>query len=166
MFTTISRIVAVILTCVLSLAFNPIMAPAHSEETVYTVGDIEYNGYICYLEKSGEDSVDLYLRANEDCALQAFDIYLDTEGHDFEVVSNTGKNIDTFQGRYNLMSIANGLEMPMERNKDYKLATVILKGDNTRYSVKIVRIDLAIALTPMAPEIDTVCYEFMPITIN
>ena len=55
--------------------------------------DIIYNGYICFLEKSGDNMIDIYIRPNEDCSLQAFDIRLDTEKHSFEIISHTGKDI-------------------------------------------------------------------------
>lgn len=128
--------------------------------------ETQYDGYVCFLQKNGKDVIDVYIKPNEDCALQAFDIYLDTDNNDFEVISHTGKNIDVIPGHFNLQSIANGLEMEMKANENYKIASITLPIKNSDYEVRVIRADLAIAHTPDSPSMDDRYLELDPIIIN
>ena len=75
--------------------------------------------------------VDVYLRPNENCILQAFDIYFNASG--IEVISHTNKDIRNYDTH--IMSIANGLEIKMIAHHNYKIATVIFPLQNISYSI-------------------------------
>ena len=126
----------------------------------------EYNGYICYLKEKENGIIEVYIKPNEDCFLQAFDIYLDTEGHEFSIESHTGHSIVTYRDRYNLMSIANGLEMKMKANTSYKICTITLESDSVPYCVGVLRADLAIAFTPFSPNMDDSYLDFPRIVVK
>jgi hypothetical protein len=64
------------------------------------------------------------------------------------------------------MSIANGLEMEMLAHCNYKIATIEFPSMITPYSVYLIKVDLAIAHTPLAPVMDPCYLNFDPIIID
>ena len=166
-----NKVKFIFIVCIICILACMLIGCPYRREAVMEVKEASieigetYTGYVCFLKKVSANEVDVYIKPNEDCILQAFDIYLDTSGEAFEIVSHTGKEIVTY--RYNLQSVANGLEQQVDKDTEYKLATIILplyKGK--KYQVKIIRADLAIAFTPLPPVMDERYLQFTPITIG
>lgn len=167
----IALIIALTLSlCVVSLAIKGEM-PEHLGEDVISRTDcqiideycLEYDGYICFLRKADNYAVDVYIRPNENCALQAFDIYIDAEGCPYTVISHTGYSITQY--KTHIMSIANLLEMEMSKNSNYKIATLQFETDQS-CRVKVTRADLAISHSVLPPAVDELYLQFEPINIG
>lgn len=167
----IALIIALTLSlCVVSLAIKSDM-PEYLGESVISQTEcqiideycLEYDGFICFLRRVDDYTVDVYIRPNEYCALQAFDIYIDAENCSYSVISHTGYDITQF--KTHIMSIANLLEMEMLKNNNYKIATLCFEsGQNCR--VKVVRADLAISHQVLPPAMDELYLQFEPINIG
>ena len=123
-----------------------------------------YSGYVCFLKQTDDYTVDVYIRPNENCVLQAFDIYIDSDGHSYQVESRTGESIIQYGNHF--MSIANGLEMEMKANTNYKIASITFENDGSCFDARVTRADLAIAYTPLPPVMDDQYLEFDPIKVG
>lgn len=116
----------------------PIYAPTEREAKRTE----EYNGFIAYLVKTGDYTADVCVKPDEDCGLQAFDIYLNTTGYTVE------SRYDLIIGAGHFMAL--GFEVEMKQGEEYVIATIHFT-ENTR--AEITRADFAIAHTPEAPAV-------------
>lgn len=162
--TAIFALVVAVFFAITIYATRRSMPFAVTTESTSISEPVRYDGYICYIEKTGVNTVDVYVTPNEDCGLQAFDIQFKTSGNSFEVISHTGKDIQIHDNR--IYSIANGLEVHIDANTPYKLATIIFPIKDEPYAVNITKADFAIAFTPMSPKMDDMYLEFPDIIIG